>query len=91
MDEPAHIVIYNYTGLTDFYPAAVKNYTDQYREGGRFISGIFKGYTIAAYYHPTRNHTATANYLRVRKGPGEWAVAKVPKADYGNKTWYNVE
>ena len=90
MEEPAHIVIYNYTGLQGFYPGTVKNYTDQYREGGRFISGIFQGFTIAAYYHPTREHTATANALRVQRGPGEWAVAKVPKTQHFNKTWYNV-
>ncbi|MCQ2821508.1 MAG: lactococcin 972 family bacteriocin [archaeon] len=70
--------------------------SDQDVAGGRFISYMGKGQIIAAFFHPTKRHSATCahgNNIKAKsiKEGGKWAIAKAPKALMGNKTYYNVE
>ena len=67
-------------------------------DGGRFISVQKDGQVIAAYFHPTRTHSATAQSGITHKREtasapaGKWAVATVPCGLPGNDcTFYNIE
>ena len=65
-------------------------------DGGRFVSAMSNGLVLAAYYHPSRRHSATAiggvfgPQTKSTVNPGKWAVAFVSKGKFGNKTFYNV-
>ena len=68
-------------------------------EGGRFISVQRDGMLISAYYHPSRNHTATVVTGRVfdkkdkaSAPPGRWAVATIYRDISGrDRTFYDVQ
>ncbi len=53
------------------------------------------GSLISAYYHPTKNHTAsTKGTLGTRTSvakSGEWALSMQPRALFGNKAYYSGE
>jgi len=73
-----------------------ETFSDQDVEGGRFISSMAGGQMMAAYFHPSRRHSATCMHgdkviSRSVKDAGKWAIAKCGKALFGgNKTKYNV-
>ena len=64
-------------------------------DGGRFVSVMGNGKVMAAYYHPTRAHSATAvggNLAPTSKSTasaGKWAVAIASRGLGGTKTFYN--
>lgn len=68
-------------------------------EGGRFISVQERGQVIAAYFHPTRNHSATAvtgfrhdRRARSEAPPGRWAIATIGHDILGgDQTFYDVQ
>lgn len=53
------------------------------------------GRVISAYYHPTKDHTATtAGKLGTKKSvakAGEWALSMQTRALFGNKAYYSGE
>lgn len=70
-------------------------YSDQDVSGGRFVSSMGNGQMMAAFFHKTRRHSATCCHgdeikAKSIKDGGKWAIAKAPKALFGNKTYYNV-
>lgn len=73
-----------------------QTYSDQDVGGGRFISCMANGQMVAAYFHPTKRHSATCMHgdkiiAKSVKDPGKWAIAKSPTAMLGgNKTKYNI-
>lgn len=73
-----------------------ETFSDQDVEGGRFISSMGGGQMMAAFYHPTKRHSATCmhgNNVKARsvKDAGKWAIAKSGTSILGgNKTKYNV-
>jgi len=77
-----------------FTPTEVTDITPE--KGGRWISINAKqsGHVFSAYYHPTKRHYARAigktDPGRSYAGPGEWAIAVVPRKIMGNKTNYGV-
>lgn len=71
-------------------------YSDRtFQDGSRFVSCLDNGIVIAAYNHPTKWHSATADggiggkTGKSEKPPGQWAVAKGSAGIAGRKTYYN--
>ena len=66
--------------------------------GGNFVSNIQDGWVCAAFYHPSKSHTATADggilgggVIRSTARAGEWATACSKAGPLGGrKTYYNV-
>ena len=60
----------------------------------RFVSILNGDQVIAAYFHPTKRHYATAEGKtkpgRSYAPAGKWAVAVVMRAISGNKTYYGT-
>ena len=56
--------------------------------------GFWNGEVVSAYYHPTREHTATTvgklGTKRSYASAGHWAISVQTKAGWGNKTYYNT-
>ena len=54
--------------------------------------GLWNGTVMSAFYHPTKEHSASTNGRNGKKKSiakaGEWAVSIQTKATYGNKTNY---
>ena len=73
-----------------------ETFSDQDVEGGRFISSMGGGQMMAAFFHPTKRHSATCMHgdkvkARSVKDAGKWAIAKSGTSIIGgNKTKYNV-
>lgn len=74
-----------------------QNLLDQIRAEGRWISVMTPNYTISAYFHPTKKHSATVingfffkTISRVIEEKGKWAIAYLPRALFFNRTKYNV-
>ena len=73
-----------------------ETFSDQDVEGGRFISSMGNGQMMAAFFHPTKRHSATCMHginvkARSVKDAGKWAIAKSGTSIIGgNKTKYNV-
>ncbi|CAL6009229.1 Conserved_hypothetical protein [Hexamita inflata] len=75
------------------------SYNSQFKDNGngRFISVQGNGKVIAAYFHKTKWHSATAitglNHDRKAKSdapPGEWATAYIKHDIFGgDQTFYN--
>ena len=71
-------------------------FTRQEVDGGVFVSDIKGGYVTAAYYHPSKSHSATAvggvgggGTVKCTAGAGKWAVA-CSKAGIGlRRTYYD--
>lgn len=65
-------------------------------DGGLFISMMEDGKMMAAYWHPTRRHSATCVHDWIREvqkaysDPGYWAVAVTNTPLMGAKTFYDV-
>ena len=61
----------------------------------RFVSILNGDQVIAAYFHPTKRHYATAEGKtkpgRSYAPAGKWAVAVVMRAISGNKTYYGTD
>ena len=64
--------------------------------GGLFVSSTSGSEVIAAYYHPTKKHSATANgglfgggQVRSIASAGNWAVARSSSGMLGRKTFWN--
>merc|ERR1719499_1775249 len=55
--------------------------------------GTWSGTVISAYYHPTKEHSATSEgrvgQKRSVAAAGEWAVSAQTRAMWGNKAFYN--
>jgi len=60
----------------------------------RFVSVMNGNQVVAAYFHPTKKHYATAEGKtkpgRSYAPAGKWAVAVVMRAIAGNKTYYGT-
>ena len=73
-----------------------QTFSDQDVAGGRFISSMANGQMMAAFFHPTKRHSATCMHgdnikSRSIKNAGKWAIAKSGTSLLGgNKTKYNV-
>lgn len=80
-------------------PVTISNHDDEDVHGGRFISYCFDKLVLAAYYHPSKWHGATArvpgDQKRAERGPGEWAIAFTFAERkffmWGRKTNYDLE
>ena len=66
--------------------------------GGLFVSSTSGSEVIAAYYHPTKKHSATANgglfgggIIKSIAEPGEWAIVGTKAGIKGRKTSWNVK
>ena len=64
--------------------------------GGVFTSYMQDGRVVAAYFHPDKKHSATADgglfgggMVRSIKGPGEWAIASTSAGIARAKTYWN--
>mgnify|MGYP002626723490 CR=1 FL=1 len=68
----------------------------QHRDGGLFISCVEGGKMMAAYWHPTKQHSATCIHFKIRvvqraeSEPGYWAIATADAPIFGAVTKYNV-
>ncbi len=55
--------------------------------------GLQNGKVMSAYYHPTKDHTATTvgknGQKRSAAAKGTWAVSIQTRAAFGNKAYYN--
>ena len=65
------------------------------KDGGRFVSAVNGNQVVAAYYHPSKFHSATADggiggggAVRSTANAGEWAVAVSSAGIGGRKTYY---
>lgn len=72
------------------------SYNDENVQGGRFISAQGNGQIMAAFYHPTKRHTARCynnGMVKVKstKSGGIWAVCYAPKSLLGNGASYSVD
>ncbi|KAA6363257.1 MAG: hypothetical protein EZS28_041216 [Streblomastix strix] len=73
------------------------NYNDRQVDGGRFISSMEDKEITAAFYHPSKMHSATVQggFLgtdgkSIAKG-GQWAIARGTRGPKGgSKTFYNI-
>lgn len=76
------------------YFAVHENVTDIPTEGGgHFFSSMDGKFIKAMYYHPTKSHIAIAcngngERKSIRAGPGDMAVAIVPRTTSDNETHY---
>jgi hypothetical protein len=69
-------------------------------KGDRFVSTLHDNVYYAAYYHPTKGHSATVEggnlpwdktYAKSTADPGKWAVAYGQNRWSGNnRTWYDA-
>jgi len=69
-------------------------YSKQEVSGGTFVSKIEGDLVISMFYHPSKQHSATAEGLvksRSVANPGEWAIAVTSKAMFGNKSFYSTD
>ena len=68
----------------------------QHREGGLFISCMDNGKMMAAYWHPTKQHSGACIHYKVRvvqraeSEPGYWAIAIAKSPLFGAETKYNA-
>ena len=66
-----------------------------FQDGSRFISCVDNGKVLAAYNHPDKWHSATADggiggsSGKSEKPPGKWAIAIASAGIAGRKTNYN--
>ena len=72
------------------------NFCSQEVGGGVFVSAVDGGVVVAAYYHPTKFHSATAcggvgggGTVKSTASAGKWAVATSSAGIGGRKTYYN--
>ena len=72
------------------------NFSRQEVGGGVFVSAIRGNEVVAAYYHPSKYHSATAvggigggGTVKSSAGAGKWAIAYSKAGISGRKTYYN--
>ena len=65
------------------------------KDGGRFVSAVNGNQVVAAYYHPSKFHSATAcggigggGTVKSTANAGKWAVATSSAGIGGRKTYY---
>lgn len=74
-----------------------KNFSKQNVGGGVFVSSMTGDYVVAAYYHPSKSHSATADggtlgggVAKSTASKGRWAVAYSSQGIANRKTYYST-
>lgn len=73
------------------------NFTIKNVSGGIFVSAMTGDYVVAAFYHPSKRHSATADGGALGGGqaksisnPKKWAIAYSSQGVGGRRTYYNT-